>query len=116
MDSCKLVFYILLIIILGVYLLINQKNEKFNNLNYGPFQTLNSNSRLIDPMVCYRGTYWRNKSYDDICIPINKNRPQRMSVEGEPRREPQVKYQMVCNPDKHLNRNCQLVKVYNTFY
>ena len=111
MDSCKIVFYILLTV-LGVYLIINQQNEKFNNLNYGPFEPLNLNSRLVDPMVCHRGTYWRNKSYDNICKPINKNRPQRMSVEGEKRREPQLKYQMVCNSDN----SCKLIKVYNKYY
>ena len=118
MDSCKIVFYILLTV-LGVYLIINQQNEKFNNLNYGSFEPLNLNSRLVDPMVCHRGTYWRNKSYDDICKPINKNRPQRMSVEGEKRREPQLKYQMVCNNNNNNSRNnssCKLVKVYNKYY
>jgi len=126
MDSCKIVFYILLTV-LGVYLIINQQNEKFNNLNlnYGPFKPLNSNhnlnSRLVDPMACHRGTYWRNKAYDAICKPLNKNRPERMSVEGEKRREPQLKYQMVCNRNLNNNNNntdtnCKLVKVYNKYY
>ena len=117
MDSCKIVFYILLTV-LGVYLIINQQNEKFNNLNYGPFEASNHNlnSRLVDPTVCHRGTYWRNKAYDAICKPINKNRPQRMSVEGEKRRDPQLKYQMVCHKNFNGNRDCKLVKVYNKYY
>ena len=93
-------------------------NEKFENqnqtLNYGPLQSI-PETRMTDPYVCFPGTYWRNKSYKDICLPMKNKRPQRMSVEREHTRPVEPRYELVCSPDEKGNRNCQMVKVYNYF-
>ncbi len=113
-----LIFVVLFIIFLIVeyYYFTQLKKENFStSLGYGPFNPI-ENTRLVDPLVCYPGTYWRTGTYNDVCLPMKQKRPLRMSVEGEPRRVPEPKYRMVCSPDEHLNRNCQMVKVYDQYY
>jgi hypothetical protein len=112
------IFAILIVIFVLVeyYYFSQLRKEPFSNyLGYGPFTPI-QDTRLVDPLVCYPGTYWRNGTYYDTCKQMSKGRPMRMSVEGETRRAPEAKYEMVCSPDEHLNRNCQFVKVYNRFY
>jgi hypothetical protein len=111
MDNTQIIF-VLFLIAISYYYLMTRKNEGY--LTYGPFKPINE-TPMVDPLVCYPGTYWRNKTYKDLCRPMNKKRQSRMAVDGKPFREPEVKYKMVCFPDKHLNRNCKFVKVYNNY-
>jgi hypothetical protein len=105
---------ILFLFILALYVYMYYKNEQF--INFGPFKPVPESQELIDPLVCYPGTYWRNKSYQDICRPMSIKRPMRMDVEGKPSRLAEPRYEMVCNPDERGNRNCQMVKVYNRYF
>ena len=107
------VVLIIFIIIIACNVYMYRKNEQF--INFGPFQAVKPDQDLIDPLVCYPGTYWRNKSYQDICRPMTQKRPMRMDVEGNPVRVAEARYEMVCNPDERGNRNCQMVKVYNRY-
>jgi hypothetical protein len=107
------VVLIIFIIIIACNLYMYRKNEQF--INFGPFQAVKPEQDLIDPLVCYPGTYWRNKSYQDICRPMTQKRPMRMDVEGNPVRVAEARYEMVCNPDERGNRNCQMVKIYNHY-
>ena len=107
------VVLIIFIIIITCNVYMYRKNEQF--INFGPFQAVKPEQDLIDPLVCYPGTYWRNKSYQDICRPMTQKRPMRMDVEGNPVRVAEARYEMVCNPDERGNRNCQMVKVYNRY-
>ena len=117
MKNFQIVLIIFMIIII-CYSMAYFSNEKFENqnqtLNYGPFQSI-PETRMTDPYVCFPGTYWRNKSYKDICLPMKNKRPQRMSVEREHTRPVEPRYELVCSPDEKGNRNCQMVKVYNYF-
>ena len=125
MKNFQIVLIIFLIIIL-CYSIAYFSNEKFENqnqnqtenqtqkLNFGPFKSI-PETRMTDPYVCFPGTYWRNKSYKDICLPMKNKRPQRMSVEGENTRPSEPRYELVCSPDERGNRNCQMVKIYNTY-
>ena len=113
MKNFQLVLIIFCVIIV-CYFYMYQKNEKFSNPEYGPFLPVEPHG-LIDPLVCYPGTYWRNNSYQDICKPMAIKRPLRMDVEGKPTRIAEPRYEMICNPDERGNRNCQMVKVYNRF-
>jgi hypothetical protein len=118
MDIPILAVILIIFLVIEYYYFSMLKKEHFtntNNIRYGPFQPI-ANTRLVDPLVCYPGTYWRNGTYSDTCSTMNQKRPMRMSVEGEPRRIPNMKYEMVCSPDEHLNRNCQFVKVYDKYY
>ncbi len=115
MKNFQIVLVIFIIIII-CYLMAYFSNEKFENqgLNYGPFQSIEE-TKMNDPYVCFPGTYWRNKTYKDICLPMNKKRPQRMSVEREKTRPSEPRYKLICSPDERGNRNCQMVKVYNHY-
>jgi len=106
------VVLIIFIIVFVCYGYMYYKNEQF--VNYGPFNPIEEQG-LVDPLVCYPGTYWRNKSYQDICRPMTLKRPMRMDVEGKPFRLPEPRYEMICNPDERGNRNCQMVKVYKHY-
>ena len=117
MNTTKVLFLIALVF-LGYYHLITAQIEPFNNNNnnmYGPFTPIDE-TRSVDPLVCYPGTYWRNGTYNDICQKMNKKRPLRMTSSGEKLRAPEPRYEMVCSVDDHLNRNCQFVKVYDQYY
>jgi hypothetical protein len=118
MEITIFVVLVVIFVIVEYYYFMKLKKEKFSNyLGYGPFKPIeNENTRLVDPLVCYPGTYWRTGTYNDVCLPMNKRRKMRMSVEGERIRAPEPRYEMICSPDKHLNRNCQFVKVYNRYY
>ncbi len=104
---------IIFVIIIACYVYMYRKNEQF--INYGPFNPIQPQGDLIDPLVCYPGTYWRNKSYQDICRPMTLKRPMRMDVEANPVRLAEPRYEMVCNPDQRGNRNCQMVKIYKHY-
>jgi hypothetical protein len=114
MNSTKVLFLIVLVFI-GYYYLITLKTEPFSGYSYGPFKPIEE-TRSVDPLVCYPGTYWRNSTYNDICKQMSDKRPLRMTSSGEKIRAPEVRYEMVCSVDDHLTRNCQFVKVYNEYY
>ena len=116
MDT-NTVLFIIVLIFLGYYYLVNQSVESFSgyNVGYGPFKPIEE-TRSVDPLVCFPGTYWRNGTYYDLCKKMSAGRPMRMDVEGNSYRAPEAKYEMVCSVDDHLNRNCQFVKIYNKFY
>ena len=107
-------FHIVLMIF-GIIIVCNifmyMSNEGFVNCNTNTMPKM----AMIDSLACFPGTYWRNKSYQDMCSPVTMYRPMRMDVEGKPYRLPEARYEMVCNPDQRGNRNCQMVKVYNRF-
>jgi hypothetical protein len=114
MENCNLVL-VIFIIIIGCYVYMYIKNETFvNYLETGPFQPLASDG-LVDPLVCFPGTYWRNNSYQDICKPMTMARPMRMDVEGNAKRIPEARYEIMCNPDDKGNRNCQMVKIFDKY-
>jgi hypothetical protein len=111
MENFHIVLIIFIIIIVcNIYMYMS--NEGFTNCssNSGMPQMV-----MVDSLACFPGTYWRNKSYQDMCAPVSMRRPMRMDVEGKPARLPEPRYEMVCNPDERGNRNCQMVKVYNKY-
>jgi hypothetical protein len=127
MSIAEIIFGIIIIAIIVYLYLIVQKNQKtvksegfcsgaYRRLRAGPFQPVPVTSNLVDPLVCYPGTYWRNGTYQDSCYKMSQLRPSRMDVEGNAVREPEKKYKMVCSVDDHLNRNCQMLKVYDRYY
>ncbi len=108
---------ILFLIVLIASTFMYYKNETFTSeysYRYGPFEPVDE-TRLVDPLVCYPGTYWRNKSYKNICKRVTMERPMRLTTEGKSNRIPEPRYEMVCNPDQRGNRNCQMVKVYDQY-
>ena len=106
------ILFVLFLIAISYYYLTTRQNEGY--LSFGPFTPI-AETPLVDPLVCYPGTYWRNGTYNDMCMKKSKTMKMRMSVDGKPYREPEAKYKMVCFPDQHLNRNCQFVKVYEKY-
>lgn len=92
--------------LLLAYLYLNPPKSKEGFENHSP----------VDQYSCYPGTYWRSKTYDSICQKSKEKHPERLTVEGEKFRTPDSRYQMVCTTNKHLQRNCRLVKVYDKYY
>jgi hypothetical protein len=113
MNNSQIVF-VLFLILISYYYLMTRQNEGYTGIGYGPFKPIDD-TPLVDPLVCYPGTYWRNGTYYDSCKKMLSPK-MRMGVDGKPFREPEAKYKMVCSPDEHLNRNCQFVKVYDKFF
>lgn len=115
---------LILLYFIDKYILVNNLNNHFTNpesnntiCNYlKTTKKVYSKSALVDPLACYRGTYWRNKSYDNVCLPLTCDKPKRLTTDGKRIRLPEARYEIVCNPDQHLNRNCKMVKVYRKFY
>lgn len=115
MENFQLVS-IIFIVIIGCYFYMYIKNETFANyLEAGPFNPLDNNTQLVDPLVCFPGTYWRNNSYQDICKPMTMARPMRIDVEGNAKRLPEPRYEIMCDPDERGNRNCQMVKIFDKY-
>jgi len=83
-------------------------------LNSG--QKENFDGSLVDQYACYPGTYWRSKTYQNMCAPTTKRNPQRLTVDNESTRTPDSRYQLVCKTNQHLQRDCRLVKVHDKFY
>lgn len=112
-QTINLLLITFIVTIFFIYLNFNKTQERFLNK---PMSVSGKHSDLVDPLACYPGTYWRNKTFKDLCVPMERKRPLRLDVEGKPIRNPEPRYEIVCDPDQHLNRNCRLVKVYDQYY
>jgi hypothetical protein len=103
--------FLLIVLLILIYLNINQnikQNVKQTKEGFEPILPGN----LVDPNVCYPGTYWRHNTYKSACQPTTTSNPPKITTDGcIGARTPDSRYRLVCTVDEHLTRDCRLVKV-----
>ena len=98
--------FLLAILLILIYLYLNSRKSRKEG-----FQPIPPGN-LVDPNVCYPGTYWRQNTYKNICNPVTTSRPQKVTTDGYiSARTPDSRYRLVCTVDEHLTRDCRLIKV-----